>query len=234
MLTRSGKLGILNVNPASNLSVSGNAAIGNGYVGTAAPTNGAIIQGDVGIGTLTPSAKLSVSGSGAGTIPILSLTNTAVTGNPTLNIYPGYTSTGTAIVQGNQYAVVFDQDPGVTSGTNQSLYDFHGQVRYVNASAFSDRRLKKDIINLNEYGLAEVMKIQPKRYILKESDTPDVGLIAQELRAIVPEIVYGDEEKGLLSVDYAKISLVLINAIKEQQKMIETLQSEVKSLKLKD
>lgn len=51
-LTRSAKLGInATPNPASNLSVNGNAAIGNGYTTTAAPANGAIIQGNVGIGT---------------------------------------------------------------------------------------------------------------------------------------------------------------------------------------
>ncbi|WP_449397811.1 tail fiber domain-containing protein [Chryseobacterium wanjuense] len=110
----------------------------------------------------------------------------------------------------------------------------------MNASALSDRRLKKDIKDLNEYGLSEVMKLQPRRYLMMESAASDIGLIAQELKAVVPEIVYGDEKNGLLSVDYSKISLVLINAIKEQQKMIEKqgqdieqLKTEIKNLKIK-
>ncbi|SHM65342.1 tail fiber domain-containing protein [Chryseobacterium polytrichastri] len=62
-LTRSGKLGInATPNPASNLAVNGNAAIGNGYIVTAAPANGAIIQGNVGIGTPTPVAKVDIVG----------------------------------------------------------------------------------------------------------------------------------------------------------------------------
>lgn len=60
-LTRSGKLGInASPNPASNLAVNGNAAIGNGYINTISPTNGAIIQGNVGIGTSAPENRFQV------------------------------------------------------------------------------------------------------------------------------------------------------------------------------
>lgn len=77
-LTRSAKLGInATPNPASNLSVNGNAAIGNGYTTTAAPANGAIIQGNVGIGTTAPTRKLHVEGS--------EFLNSAVTAGVTKN-----------------------------------------------------------------------------------------------------------------------------------------------------
>lgn len=68
----------------NTLSVSGATSIGSGYWTNAAPTNGLIVQGNVGIGTTTPSAKLTVSPfqSNIGT-----LTNNAtglIVGNPTL------------------------------------------------------------------------------------------------------------------------------------------------------
>ncbi len=44
-------VGIGTASPASKLDVKGNLTVGNGYSGTAAPTNGAIIEGQVGIGT---------------------------------------------------------------------------------------------------------------------------------------------------------------------------------------
>ena len=50
--------------PLSTAGVTGNISIGAGYSATAAPANGAIIQGNVGIGTLTPASALDVYGTG--------------------------------------------------------------------------------------------------------------------------------------------------------------------------
>lgn len=48
---------------SSKLTVNGNTSIGASYTGTAAPTNGLIVQGNVGIGTTTPSSRLTLSSS---------------------------------------------------------------------------------------------------------------------------------------------------------------------------
>jgi hypothetical protein len=51
--------------PANLMSVKGNASVGADYSETAAPGNGMIIEGNVGIGTSAPQAQLSVNGSAA-------------------------------------------------------------------------------------------------------------------------------------------------------------------------
>jgi len=61
------RLGIWTTSPGSKLSVSGGVSIGSTYAGTAAPTDGLIVQGNVGIGTTTPGNKffiLDTSGGG--------------------------------------------------------------------------------------------------------------------------------------------------------------------------
>ncbi|MCB0731345.1 MAG: tail fiber domain-containing protein, partial [Ignavibacteriae bacterium] len=60
-----------------------------------------------------------------------------------------------------------------------------------------------------------------------------IGVIAQEIEELIPEVVFTDED-GFKSVEYSKITAVLINAIQEQQEMIENLKSEINILKTSD
>jgi Chaperone of endosialidase len=100
----------------------------------------------------------------------------------------------------------------------------------------SDKRLKHDIKD-SKYGLKDVMKIRAVDYKMNSDNSAQVGLIAQELKTIVPEVVSGKEgdvAKGeTLGVSYGNLVPVLINAIKEQQKQIEDLRKEVQILKAK-
>lgn len=54
----------------------------------------------------------------------------------------------------------------------------------------------------------------------------DIGLVAQQVQKIAPEIV-DTRKSGYLAIKYEKIIPLLIGAIKEQQKKIDTLESEI-------
>jgi hypothetical protein len=58
----------------------------------------------------------------------------------------------------------------------------------------------------------------------------DIGVIAQEVQAVLPELV-GTREDGYLAVKYEKMVPLLIEAIKEQQKSIDMLKFELEKLK---
>lgn len=103
---------------------------------------------------------------------------------------------------------------------------------------YSDGRIKSNQREI-EYGLTDILKMQPKSYdqhnshflensihIFDEKSTT-VGLIAQELYTIFPEAVSkpADESADLWSVSYEKIVPVLIKAIQEQQQEITTLRN---------
>jgi len=91
----------------------------------------------------------------------------------------------------------------------------------------SDRRLKKDIENL-DYGLSEILQLHPKQYFWKnkEQNKKSLGLIAQDVQTIISEIVTSqDDELKTLGINYTELIPVLINAIKEQQNIIDNEKS---------
>ena len=96
----------------------------------------------------------------------------------------------------------------------------------------SDERLKTEIKDL-DYGLDEVMEMRPTEF--KWKDSPEgptkIGLIAQELQDLVPEAVdVGDDQEHTLGITYSDLIPILINATKEQQEQIDSLQQENQNL----
>lgn len=82
----------------------------------------------------------------------------------------------------------------------------------------SDRRLKTNIIE-TKYGLADVLRLRPVDYKMKKDGTAQVGLIAQEVQKVIPEVISGKEgdlDKGeILNVSYGNIVPVLIKAVQD-------------------
>ncbi|MCG9880031.1 MAG: tail fiber domain-containing protein, partial [Bacteroidia bacterium] len=101
----------------------------------------------------------------------------------------------------------------------------------------SDLRYKKNIEKLN-YGINEIKLLNPITFNWKYNDNGKrIGLIAQELEKVIPEIIVKDTDSNGLTtygVRYTELIPVLISAIKEQQKMIEELQVEVNTIKKVD
>ena len=78
----------------------------------------------------------------------------------------------------------------------------------------SDLRLKTNIVSLGAT-LSKLLKIDGKTYTLKKNGEKKMGVLAQNIREVFPELVSEDNE-GILSVDYQGLIPVLINALKEQ------------------
>ena len=61
-------------------------------------------------------------------------------------------------------------------------------------------------------------------------NTRQIGVIAQELEQVYPELVVTDA-KGFKTVDYPKLTAILIEAVKQQQAENEKLKSDVEMIK---
>jgi hypothetical protein len=92
-------------------------------------------------------------------------------------------------------------------------------------TALSDARLKTDVTTA-EGNLAAAMKLRPVNFRWKGDGAEDFGLIAQEVRAVLPRLVTGDESKESLTLNYSQLSVVAIGAIQEQQREIERMKAE--------
>ena len=96
-------------------------------------------------------------------------------------------------------------------------------------TAFSDERLKEDIQPITG-GLEKVMQLQGVTYKRNDVNDPktQIGVIAQQVEPILPEVVLtADDEMGTKSVDYAKMTAVLIEAVKELKQEITQLKQQI-------
>lgn len=98
-------------------------------------------------------------------------------------------------------------------------------------TTYSSRRWKTNIQPL-QGSLDKVMRLNGVSFDWIEGGKHDIGLIAEDVGQVVPEVV-AYEENGIdaQSIDYARLSALLIEAVKEQQKMIDQLKSELLELK---
>lgn len=86
--------------------------------------------------------------------------------------------------------------------------------------AHSDERLKDNIVTIQN-ALDKVKQLRGVSYTKDGKNS--IGVIAQEIIKIVPEVVQGDGEDNFYSVTYGNLVALLIEAIKEQQKQIDEL-----------
>ena len=97
-------------------------------------------------------------------------------------------------------------------------------------SWYSDKSLKNNIKPLDS-SLVKVLQLYGYTYTWKDSllnmdHENDIGLIAQEVEKIYPEII-AEDNKGIKMVSYYKLIPVLIEAIKEQQKIISNQMNQI-------
>ena len=123
---------------------------------------------------------------------------------------------------------------GISTGGTVFAFTSFNCNNNITAYYSSDRRLKENIRNI-ESPLEKVMRLNGVHfdwtddYLEKEGGVDgyfvrkeDVGVIAQEVQEVLPEVV-AEKQNGMLGVRYEKLVPLLIEAIKEQQKQIEEL-----------
>ncbi len=105
-------------------------------------------------------------------------------------------------------------DPASTSVLNA--------VTCVSLTETSSERYKENIYTLDN-ALDKVIRLRGVSYNKKGNKTQEIGVIAEEVAEIIPEVVNLDFDKQPDSVSYGRITALLIEAIKELKSEIEIL-----------
>lgn len=131
-----------------------------------------------------------------------------------------------------------DGDVGIgTSTPSQKLHVAGNICATGSIGACSDMRYKTDVVTLTGT-LDKVSQLRGVAYRWKVGEYPErefedgvqLGFIAQEIETMFPEVVQTDKE-GFKSVDYGRLTPVLVEAIKEQQKRIDEQQKQIDELR---
>ena len=120
----------------------------------------------------------------------------------------------------------------VNNGTKMAIYNNGNAWLLGSLTQASDARMKKDI-HLLQNSLSKIMQLNGYFFHWKDESADNsmqVGIMAQEVQKLFPELVREDA-KGMLSVNYSGLIPVIIESIKEQQRIIEKQQQQIDELK---
>ena len=93
-------------------------------------------------------------------------------------------------------------------------------------TANSDQKLKTNVKTI-ENALGKVSQLRGVEFDYIDNGQHSIGFIAQEVEQIIPELVFGDDPK---SVAYQNFVALLVEAIKEQNKIINNLKERIENL----
>jgi hypothetical protein len=111
-----------------------------------------------------------------------------------------------------------------SSSTTMTIDSSGNVVATANVTAYSDARLKKDVETIGD-ALGLVGKMRGVRYTRIDTEKRNVGVIAQEMLEVIPEVVHqGTGDDDTLSVAYGNLVGVLIEAIKELEARVAELE----------
>jgi len=160
----------------------------------------------------------AISGQDLGTPSAIVLTNaTGTANNLTANVANYINVTDDTTTNATRYLILADGTSGVVNETvSSSKLTFNpstGQLTATDLNSSSDKRLKKNIKTVTS-ALDTVNALRGVTFDWREGKGKAIGLIAQEVQQVLPEIVSADDN-GYLVIRYNNVVGVLVEAIKE-------------------
>lgn len=251
-----GSFANVNASNLTNATAIGHRAlvtVSNSLVlGSVNGANGATASTNVAIGTVTPFDRLHITTNGGGQIlfgnsgcPQLgfasigfSLFNTNCTqyalGGDVDNTYINRRMGGTIIFRENNGPNQVEIRPGGFVGIG--ALDGGGSIPLCRngivaiATCSSSLRYKRDVQPFFR-GLDLIKRLQPITFTWKQDGKRDVGFGAEDVAAIEPLLITHNEKGEIEGVKYDRITVALVNAVREQQAQIAKQKQQIDALK---
>jgi hypothetical protein len=168
----------------------------------------------------------------------------------------GYDSTLTSVNPSRDGCIIFrtSRESNANIGVQRLRIDLDGTVRVVDAgnanagapddgagnlivdnsvtaetfTSTSSKRFKKKIRNFKN-GLETVFKLRPVIFDWKNKEIKnDIGLIAEEVNEVIPNLVGLNNKGEVVGIDYGKLTPILIQAVKELSLEVQRLKNKIK------
>jgi hypothetical protein len=206
----------------------------------------------VGIGTNAPQSRLHVHGSA------VRVTNSSTGSTATDGFVVGLSSSDAELRQYENARILFNTNAAASSDTVEAQFTSTGQlaffttgtpgfrvdlpnnsanavgrIRAVGLSFWSSQQWKQDIRPIPN-ALEKTLALRGVNYRWKPEygGSDDIGFIMEEVASIVPEVVQRDERTGeLQGMDYARLTALLVEALKEEHRRNEELRAELAQLR---
>ena len=124
----------------------------------------------------------------------------------------------------NLFVDVTNSRVGVGTTIPSTTLQVAGTITCVDVNSTSDINLKEHIHSIND-PLGKVIQINGVGFRWKDTKEPSIGVIAQDIEEILPELVHQSDH--IKTVNYNGLIGVLIEAVKEQQRQIEELKKQI-------
>ncbi len=235
-----------------NEALQNNKSSTNTAIGSSCLKNNVIGSGNTAIGNSALAINTDGNNTAVGTFALSNhqngVNNTAIgySSGVSINGLSNATAVGANAIVAISNAVVLGNNANVGIGISAPTEKLHvvGNGLFsgtVTASCgvliCSDKRYKKNILPIS-HALSSILQLNGVNYQLKVEEYPQyrftdqkqVGLIAQDVELIFPEVVFTNDN-GYKAIDYSKLTPILIEAIKELKTDIDGMKKEIEILK---
>lgn len=129
----------------------------------------------------------------------------------------------------DRYVTFVTNATGAQTGSSNSSFLFNpstGSLKATNFDSTSDARFKKDLEVITS-ALSKVTQLTGYTFTMIESNERNSGLIAQDVEAVLPEVVGGNEDKKTLN--YGGMMGLIVEALKELNTKVDNLQKQIEN-----